>query len=227
MIWTKLAVETTHKVAENYLAAHDRFRPPASGSSGWRCTRVFVKLMFHSNPNCTVFEKYTHLQVDLVFTRDLNESLAASCFSWHDIRYIAVYFHTGNYSQDMRFPPTGCVELYFSSDPILLQEHNDNLDRGGYQWTSADRESSILSVGIGGERQRVLPRHGILVTDQTRRDRTFPAVEQQKLIETRKPLSILITTQEYIITAPSALFTGQIQITQAPMWSDAGIHGKP
>ncbi|TGZ52135.1 hypothetical protein CRM22_010685 [Opisthorchis felineus] len=128
---------------------------------------------------------------------------------------------------DMRFPPTGCVELYFSSDPILLQEHNDNLDRGGYQWTSADRESSILSIGIGGERQRVLPRHGILVTDQTRRDRTFPAVEQQQLIETRKPLSILITTQEYIITAPSALFTGQIQITQAPMWSDAGIHGKP
>ncbi|KER32635.1 hypothetical protein T265_01322 [Opisthorchis viverrini] len=52
----------THKVAENSSAAHDRFRPSASSSSGRWSPRVSVNLMFYLNPNRTVFEKYTHLQ---------------------------------------------------------------------------------------------------------------------------------------------------------------------
>ncbi|KAG5454912.1 hypothetical protein CSKR_105849 [Clonorchis sinensis] len=56
-------------VAENSSTAHDRFRP-SWGSSGRRSPRVSVNLMFYLNPNCTVFEKYTHLQISLVFARD-------------------------------------------------------------------------------------------------------------------------------------------------------------
>ncbi|KAG5441073.1 hypothetical protein CSKR_105642 [Clonorchis sinensis] len=60
---------TTHKVAENSSTAHDRFRP-SWGSSGRRSPRVSVNLMFYLNPNWTVFEKYTHLHINLVFARD-------------------------------------------------------------------------------------------------------------------------------------------------------------
>ncbi|KAG5452513.1 hypothetical protein CSKR_103318 [Clonorchis sinensis] len=56
-------------VAENSSTAHDRFRP-SWGSSGRRSPRVSVNLMFYLNPNCTVFEKYTHLHINLVFARD-------------------------------------------------------------------------------------------------------------------------------------------------------------
>ncbi|KER23866.1 hypothetical protein T265_08333 [Opisthorchis viverrini] len=57
--------ETTHKVAENSSTAHDRFRP-SCGSSGRRIPRVSFNLMIYLNPNWTVFEKYTHLQIDLI-----------------------------------------------------------------------------------------------------------------------------------------------------------------
>ncbi|KER32973.1 hypothetical protein T265_01064 [Opisthorchis viverrini] len=58
--------ETTHKIAEYSSTAYDRFRPSTSGSS-CRCSpRVSINLMFYLNPNCTVFEKYTHLQITLV-----------------------------------------------------------------------------------------------------------------------------------------------------------------
>ncbi|KAG5454945.1 hypothetical protein CSKR_105882 [Clonorchis sinensis] len=57
---------TTHKVAENSSTAHDRLRPPW-GSSGRHSPRVFVNLMFYLNPNWTDFDKYTHLQINLVF----------------------------------------------------------------------------------------------------------------------------------------------------------------
>ncbi|KAG5443557.1 hypothetical protein CSKR_101122 [Clonorchis sinensis] len=60
---------TTHKVVENSSTAHDLFRP-SWGSSGRRSPRVSVNLMFYLNPNCTVFEKYTHLHINLVFARD-------------------------------------------------------------------------------------------------------------------------------------------------------------
>ncbi|KAG5450054.1 hypothetical protein CSKR_103288 [Clonorchis sinensis] len=56
-------------VAENSSTAHDRFRP-SWGSSGRRSPRVSVNLMFYLNPNWTVFEKYTHLHINLVFARD-------------------------------------------------------------------------------------------------------------------------------------------------------------
>ncbi|KAG5443050.1 hypothetical protein CSKR_112149, partial [Clonorchis sinensis] len=60
---------TTHKVAENSSTAHERFRS-SWGSSGRRSPRVSVNLMFYLNPNCTDFDKYTHLQINLVFARD-------------------------------------------------------------------------------------------------------------------------------------------------------------
>ncbi|KER31777.1 hypothetical protein T265_12907, partial [Opisthorchis viverrini] len=66
--------ETTHKVAENSSTAHDRFRP-SWGSSDRRRPRVSVNLMFYLNPNWTVFEKYTHWQINLVFTGNSIESL--------------------------------------------------------------------------------------------------------------------------------------------------------
>ncbi|KAG5453365.1 hypothetical protein CSKR_109378, partial [Clonorchis sinensis] len=61
--------ETTHKVAENSLTAHDRFRP-SWGSSGRRNPRVSVNNMFYLNPNWTDFDKYTHLQTNLIFAKD-------------------------------------------------------------------------------------------------------------------------------------------------------------
>ncbi|KER22682.1 LOW QUALITY PROTEIN: hypothetical protein T265_14800 [Opisthorchis viverrini] len=67
--------ETTHKVAENSSTAHNRFRPSSSGSTGRRSPRVSVNLVFYLNPNWTVCEKYTHLQINLVSTRDSTESL--------------------------------------------------------------------------------------------------------------------------------------------------------
>ncbi|KAG5442665.1 hypothetical protein CSKR_111907, partial [Clonorchis sinensis] len=56
-------------VAENSSTAHDRFRP-SWGSSARRSPLVSVNLMFYLNPNWTVFEKYTYLQINLVFARD-------------------------------------------------------------------------------------------------------------------------------------------------------------
>ncbi|KAG5445312.1 hypothetical protein CSKR_105797 [Clonorchis sinensis] len=56
-------------VAENSSPAHHRFRP-SWGSSGRRGPRVSVNLMFYLNSNWTDFEKYTHLQINLVFARD-------------------------------------------------------------------------------------------------------------------------------------------------------------
>ncbi|KAG5450534.1 hypothetical protein CSKR_101698 [Clonorchis sinensis] len=56
---------TNEEVAENSSTAHDRFRP-SWGSSGRRSPQVSVNLMFYLNSNWTVFEKYTHLQINLV-----------------------------------------------------------------------------------------------------------------------------------------------------------------
>ncbi|KER32095.1 hypothetical protein T265_01721 [Opisthorchis viverrini] len=61
--------ETTHKVAENSSTVHDRFRP-SKGSSYRRSPRVSINLMFYLNPNRSVFKRYTHLKINLIFTRD-------------------------------------------------------------------------------------------------------------------------------------------------------------
>ncbi|KER29696.1 LOW QUALITY PROTEIN: hypothetical protein T265_13309 [Opisthorchis viverrini] len=66
--------ETTHRVAEISSKVHDWFRPSWS-SSGRRSPRVSINLMFCLNPAWTVFEKYTHLQISSVFTRDSTESV--------------------------------------------------------------------------------------------------------------------------------------------------------
>ncbi|KAG5448124.1 hypothetical protein CSKR_106376 [Clonorchis sinensis] len=66
---TGFALLGAHQVAENSSTAHDWFRP-SWGSSGRRSPRVSVNLMFYLNPNWTVFDKYTHLQINLVFARE-------------------------------------------------------------------------------------------------------------------------------------------------------------
>ncbi|KAG5450921.1 hypothetical protein CSKR_107874 [Clonorchis sinensis] len=50
---------------ENSSTAHDRFRP-SWGSSGRRSPRVSVNLRFYLNPKWTDFDKYIHLQINLV-----------------------------------------------------------------------------------------------------------------------------------------------------------------
>ncbi|KAG5452392.1 hypothetical protein CSKR_100797 [Clonorchis sinensis] len=62
---TGFALLGAHQVAENSSTAHDRFCP-SWGSSGRRSPRVSVNLMFYLNPNRTDFDKYTHLQINLV-----------------------------------------------------------------------------------------------------------------------------------------------------------------
>ncbi|KER24309.1 hypothetical protein T265_07995 [Opisthorchis viverrini] len=59
--------ETTHKVAKNSSTVHDWFCPSVSGSSGRSSPRVSINLMFYLSPNCTVFDNYTHLQINMIF----------------------------------------------------------------------------------------------------------------------------------------------------------------
>ncbi|KAG5442040.1 hypothetical protein CSKR_112026 [Clonorchis sinensis] len=66
--------ETTHRVAENSSTTDDRFRP-SWGPAGRRSHRVSVNLMFYLNPKWADWDKYTHLQISLVFTGDSSESL--------------------------------------------------------------------------------------------------------------------------------------------------------
>ncbi|KER27019.1 LOW QUALITY PROTEIN: hypothetical protein T265_13890, partial [Opisthorchis viverrini] len=58
LIYGIFITETTHKVAENFSTAHDRFRP-SWGSSSACSPRGSVNLLFYLCPNWTVFEKYT------------------------------------------------------------------------------------------------------------------------------------------------------------------------
>ncbi|KAG5445486.1 hypothetical protein CSKR_100975 [Clonorchis sinensis] len=71
---TTFIKETTHKVAENSWTEHDRFRS-SWGPSGGRRPGGSVNIMFYLNPNWTDCDKYTHLQINLVFTGDSSESL--------------------------------------------------------------------------------------------------------------------------------------------------------
>ncbi|KAG5453509.1 hypothetical protein CSKR_112253 [Clonorchis sinensis] len=124
--------ETTHKVAETASTAHDRFRP-SWDSSRRRSPRVSVRLMFYLNPYWTGCEKYTHLPINLFCAEDSTASLvygilqlnvlpkADSRFIRYDIRDIAAYFHTENYSQD---PPRqevyargGNLQLFTGGSP--------------------------------------------------------------------------------------------------------------
>ncbi|KAG5447835.1 hypothetical protein CSKR_102287, partial [Clonorchis sinensis] len=74
-IWQYIFIqETNRKVAKNSSTAHDRLRP-SWGSSGRRSSRVSVNLMFYLNPNWTDCDKYTPLQIKLVFMGDSNKSL--------------------------------------------------------------------------------------------------------------------------------------------------------
>ncbi|KER28564.1 hypothetical protein T265_04611 [Opisthorchis viverrini] len=78
--------QTTHKVAENSSTAYGRFHPSWDSSS--RCSsRVSVNPMFYSNPNWTVFQKYTHLQITFyVFTKETTHKVAENILRFLEYR---------------------------------------------------------------------------------------------------------------------------------------------
>ncbi|VDP66174.1 unnamed protein product [Echinostoma caproni] len=115
------------------------------------------------------------------------------------------------------------------------QEHNENIDRGAYTWTSTDKEASILTAaGIvnGHTDYRRLSSlvagrpHGIrrpveVVGEPGRTVDRHPAHAEE-------PLSILITTQEFIISEPSAVLSVNGRaLVPGPMWSEAGAGQRP
>ncbi|KER19233.1 hypothetical protein T265_15608, partial [Opisthorchis viverrini] len=55
--------------------------------------------MFYLNPNWTVFGKYTHLPINLVFTRDSTESLVYGMSSRlnHEAAHSVVEYHKRNH----------------------------------------------------------------------------------------------------------------------------------
>ncbi|KAG5446638.1 hypothetical protein CSKR_108294 [Clonorchis sinensis] len=64
-VWTRYS---TNKLAEICSKAYCRFRL-SWGSSGRRSPRVSGNLMFYLNPNWSVFDKYIHLQINLVLRK--------------------------------------------------------------------------------------------------------------------------------------------------------------
>ncbi|VDP26717.1 unnamed protein product [Schistosoma mattheei] len=127
------------------------------------------------------------------------------------------------------FPSTGCVELYFTSHRELITEHTDNIERGCYIWTTAERESNILTTrkqlhGLNCDpiQHRVHnddddDDHDEFVT--TIHDRQTNKIFPKLHNSSRQALRILITTQEQLISVAGGLFTQSISDSQAPMWS--------
>ncbi|GAA56038.1 homeobox protein SMOX-3 [Clonorchis sinensis] len=79
----------------------------AHGVTGRRSPRVSVNLMFYLNPNWTDFEKYTNLQINLVFTGDSNESLV------YDVLQLNM-LHTGRLMVQLN-----CVTIYQAASPKI------------------------------------------------------------------------------------------------------------
>ncbi|KAG5445263.1 hypothetical protein CSKR_110432 [Clonorchis sinensis] len=69
--------------AETSSTTHDRFRS-FWGSSDKRSHRASINLMFHLIPNWTDFDKYTYLQINLVYSGDSTECLV------YDVRQLNV-----------------------------------------------------------------------------------------------------------------------------------------
>ncbi|KER28541.1 hypothetical protein T265_04674 [Opisthorchis viverrini] len=105
--------ETAHKVAKSSSTANDRFRP-SWGSSGRRSLRVSLNL--------------NHLPIDLVLRETSTKSLVYdilqlnklrtdhSCFNWHDIRDIAVYFQ---------------MSIFLENSPIWVQVEHEVDENSG------------------------------------------------------------------------------------------------
>ncbi|KER21998.1 hypothetical protein T265_14956, partial [Opisthorchis viverrini] len=100
---------TTHKFAEKSSAALSHLRP-SWGSSERRSPRVSVSLMFYLNPNRTVFEKYTNLQVNSVFTRDSTGSLVYDILQLNVLHTGRLMIHLSRYSRFCipEFPSSLC-----------------------------------------------------------------------------------------------------------------------
>ncbi|KAG5441571.1 hypothetical protein CSKR_111421 [Clonorchis sinensis] len=95
---------TTHKVAENYSTAHDRFWP--SWSSSGRCSpRVSVNLMFYLKLNWTDFDKHTHFRINLV----LRETHRAHSVAWK--------YHRREIQLGSRRSPRVSVKFIFYLNP--------------------------------------------------------------------------------------------------------------
>ncbi|CAH8603625.1 unnamed protein product [Heterobilharzia americana] len=115
------------------------------------------------------------------------------------------------------FPSTGSVELYFTSHRELLTEHRDNIERGCYIWTTAERESNLLSTQKQFDGRK-------FQQDELDNSNDFNTATQTSIIPKLYPssgqaLRILITTQEQVISVTHGLFTGRIGDSQIPMWS--------
>ncbi|KER30563.1 hypothetical protein T265_03042 [Opisthorchis viverrini] len=67
-----MCLKKLHTTLLKTPTADYRFRP-SWGSPARCCLRVSVNLMFHLNPNWTDFDKHTHSQINLVFTRYSDE----------------------------------------------------------------------------------------------------------------------------------------------------------
>ncbi|KAG5447103.1 hypothetical protein CSKR_107603 [Clonorchis sinensis] len=86
-------------IAGNYSTAHERFRP-SWDSSAKRNLRGFVKLVFYMNPNWADFDKYTHLHINLVFTRDSTGSLVCDILQLNVLHKDRLMFQLIQYSRN-------------------------------------------------------------------------------------------------------------------------------
>ncbi|KAG5442803.1 hypothetical protein CSKR_112266 [Clonorchis sinensis] len=122
--------ETTHKVAENSSASHNRFRP-YWGSVGRRNPRVFVNLMFCLNPNWTDCDKYTHLQINLVFKGDSSESLVYEVLQLNVPHTGRLMFQLARYS---RYRGSAAAKLTTKTPMISIGSHTLQRCQPGAVW---------------------------------------------------------------------------------------------
>ncbi|KAH8857292.1 Tensin-3 [Schistosoma japonicum] len=130
------------------------------------------------------------------------------------------------------FPSTGCVELYFTSHHELITEHTDNIERGCYIWTTADRESNILSTQqqLHDEKLHHSSSNQPFTTIDNVNNISQPTTYKQlsnTIIPTlnttsRQALHVLITSKEQLINVTTSGFYTQCQHKdqqQTTMWS--------
>ncbi|KAG5440985.1 hypothetical protein CSKR_109696 [Clonorchis sinensis] len=108
-------------VAENSSTAQDRFRP-SWGSSGRRSTRVSVNIMFYLNPNWTDFDKYTHLQINLVFARDSpGTSQTGDSAGFQQLKHEAAWCSTFSCLETSQTRDSSGFQVSLSQNQIYLQ----------------------------------------------------------------------------------------------------------
>ncbi|KER31096.1 hypothetical protein T265_13036, partial [Opisthorchis viverrini] len=66
---------------------------------GGRTLRVSINLMFYLNPNWTVFEKQTHFQINLIFTKDSTEPFVYDILQLNVLQTGRLMIHLARYSR--------------------------------------------------------------------------------------------------------------------------------